>query len=349
MVATHEQLNAEVDRQFFEQHPSAPKKLDAHDPAQQHFVTAWNQIRDRTANAWTDHYLREFYPAMPERLDPNNPAHHEYVEYWNDLHHQMTTGQPGRWSWSAPPQQATPQAAQGATPAQPAAQAPQHGATEAGQHAGAQSAQHAAQAPQHTAAPAAQHATQAAHDQHGNVAVGVAAQQAVAVEGAQVAASSGWLYIDLCVCTKGVDGVNDLKGYEVWAQPIGTDNWYPTNEPTTGGRINAFFTDVLVQPEQGLLLHYRATESAILPELEGQISCEGAEYANGRNWLRVDLCQEMQVTTVEAASVDEALQHAGGSYPGSAYLDERQRNATDHPEGERRSYEVWVGLPTVKR
>jgi len=314
VIATHEQLNAEVDRQFFAQHPDAPRKLDPHEPSHQQYVHEWNQIRDHTANAWSDHYLKESYPAAPDHLDHNNPAHHDYVEYWKDMHHQMTTGQPGRWTWSSPPPQAQ-------APGQPgqAAHEAQHASAPSGPHPSA------AAAPHESAPGAAPHGAQPA----------------------ATAPSSGWIYTDLRVNTKGIDGVTNLRGYEVWAQPVGTDNWYATAEATSGGQTDAYFADVLVRPEAGILLHYRATESGTLPELQAQIGCETLAWSGDRNYMHAELCQQMQTATVEATNADEAIREACGSYPGSGYVDEHQRNTTDHPEGECRKFEVWVGLPTV--
>ncbi len=340
MPVTQEQLNHAVDQQFFQQHPDAPRKLDPHEPTHQHYVAEWNQIRDHTANQWSDHYLKQFYPDAPEHLDPNNPAHHQYIEYWNDIHHQIRTGEPGRWSWSSPPQHEA-QGAQHTVGEPHPGPGEQHHAP-AGQHT-AQGAQHAAEGAQH-AAHGSQHGAQAPT---AAPPTSQAPQHAAGAESAQTAQSSGWIYLDLTVRTNGVDGVSMLRGYEVWAQPIGTDNWYSTSEPTSGGQYNAIFRDVLVRPEAGVLLHYRATESGLLPELEAQITCEGAEYSNGGNYLRVDLCQQMNAVTIEAVTADEAIQQACSSYPASAYIDEQQRHSTDYPEGMPRKFEVWVGLATV--
>jgi hypothetical protein len=100
-LPTHAQMNEAVDARFFEQHPDAPRKLDPNDPAQAPLVADWLKIRDDMLNEWTDYYFFEFYPDAPRQLDSNDPAHHDLIEFWNDIHHQLLTGQPGRWSWDS--------------------------------------------------------------------------------------------------------------------------------------------------------------------------------------------------------------------------------------------------------
>jgi hypothetical protein len=49
-LPTRDQLNAEVDRLFFIDHPDAPQRLDPDDPSQAGLVQAWIEIRDRILN-----------------------------------------------------------------------------------------------------------------------------------------------------------------------------------------------------------------------------------------------------------------------------------------------------------
>jgi hypothetical protein len=100
-LPTRDQLNAEVDRQFFIDHPTAPARLDPDDPSQAELVAAWIDIRDRVLAEWTDAVFYEFYPSAG-KLDPGNPDHAEMIEYWKDIQHQICNGVAGRWSWDAP-------------------------------------------------------------------------------------------------------------------------------------------------------------------------------------------------------------------------------------------------------
>ena len=102
-IPTQAQLFEEVDRQFAEAHPDAPQRLDPDDPNQQQWVQEWIQLRDQILNDWTDYVFYEHFPAA-NRLDPNNPDDADLIAYWKDIHHQICTGEAGRWPWdSAPP------------------------------------------------------------------------------------------------------------------------------------------------------------------------------------------------------------------------------------------------------
>jgi hypothetical protein len=94
-LPTRDQLNAEVDRQFREQYPQAPERLD---PDQAAWVNAWLGIRDQVLNAWTDEVLFRFFPDAGQ-LDPNNPNDAQLIEYWTDIRDQIRDGVSGRWSW----------------------------------------------------------------------------------------------------------------------------------------------------------------------------------------------------------------------------------------------------------
>jgi hypothetical protein len=98
-VPTTADLNAEVDRQFHDQHPEAPTQLDNNDPGQADLVTAWLSIRDRVVNDWTDKVFYEYFPAAG-KLDPNNPADQQLIDYWLDIRNQIRDGATPRYDWS---------------------------------------------------------------------------------------------------------------------------------------------------------------------------------------------------------------------------------------------------------
>jgi hypothetical protein len=100
MTPTREQLNAEVDRQFFEQHPEAPAKLDPKDPGQADLVAAWLGIRDTVVNDWTNKEFFEHFPAAG-KLDPNDPGDQQLIEYWLDIRNQIRDDATPRYNWDA--------------------------------------------------------------------------------------------------------------------------------------------------------------------------------------------------------------------------------------------------------
>jgi len=100
-LPTRDQLNAEVDRLFFIDHPDAPQRLDPDDPSQASLVQAWIEIRDRILNDWTDSVFYEFFPHAG-RLDPNNSDDAQLIEYWRDIQHQICNGPPGQYNWDNP-------------------------------------------------------------------------------------------------------------------------------------------------------------------------------------------------------------------------------------------------------
>src|SRR5580765_5752849 len=101
-LPTRDQLNAEVDRRFFEQYPDAPARLDPNDASQTAWVNAWLTIRDDVLNAWTNTVFFSFFPAAGQ-LDPNNPGDATLIEYWTDIRDQIRDGVPGRYSWTGDP------------------------------------------------------------------------------------------------------------------------------------------------------------------------------------------------------------------------------------------------------
>ena len=90
-VPTTADLNAEVDRQFHEEHPEAPAQLDSNDPSEADLVAAWVAIRDSVVNDWTDKVFYEFFPAAG-KLDPNSPADQQLIDYWLDIRNQIRDG-----------------------------------------------------------------------------------------------------------------------------------------------------------------------------------------------------------------------------------------------------------------
>lgn len=101
-IPSQAELYAEVDRQFKAEHPEAPDRLDPNDANQQAWVHRWLELRDHLLNEWTDHVFFEHFPHAG-RLDPANPADADLIEYWKDIHHQISSGETGRWNWSAAP------------------------------------------------------------------------------------------------------------------------------------------------------------------------------------------------------------------------------------------------------
>jgi hypothetical protein len=99
-VPTRAELNAEVDRQFHEQHPEAPTQLDPNDSSQASLVEAWIALRDAVVNEWTDKVFYEHFPAAG-KLDPNNPADQQLVEYWLDIRDQIRDDTTPRWNWAS--------------------------------------------------------------------------------------------------------------------------------------------------------------------------------------------------------------------------------------------------------
>jgi hypothetical protein len=130
-LPTSAQLNEEVDRSFRDSFPTAPERLDPHDPAQADLVTTWLSIRDGLLNDWTDKAFFSYFPDYPtaDKLNPSDPADAQLIEYWNDIHDQIRDGSPGRYDWSAAPQpaaaaaptepEASPEPAPAASPAGP--------------------------------------------------------------------------------------------------------------------------------------------------------------------------------------------------------------------------------------
>jgi hypothetical protein len=98
-VPTRAELNAEVERQFHEQHPEAPAQLDPNDSNQASLVEAWTAIRDTVVNQWTDTVFYEHFPSAG-KLDPNNPADQQLVEYWLDIRNQIRDDASPRWNWA---------------------------------------------------------------------------------------------------------------------------------------------------------------------------------------------------------------------------------------------------------
>ena len=99
-VPTREELNVEVDRQFFEQHPDAPAKLDPDDASQADLVEAWLAIRDTVVNEWTNKVFFEHFPAAG-KLDPNDPGDQQLIEYWLDIRNQIRDDATPRYNWDA--------------------------------------------------------------------------------------------------------------------------------------------------------------------------------------------------------------------------------------------------------
>ena len=98
-VPTRAELNAEVDRQFHEQHPQAPAQLDPNDSSQASLVDAWIAIRDAVVNEWTDKVFYEHFPASG-KLDPNNSADQQLIEYWLDIRNQIRDDATPKYNWS---------------------------------------------------------------------------------------------------------------------------------------------------------------------------------------------------------------------------------------------------------
>lgn len=99
-VPTRKELNTEVDRQFFEQHPEAPAKIDPNDASQAGLVEAWLAIRDTVVNEWTNKVFFEHFPAAG-KLDPNDPADKLLIAYWLDIRNQIRDDAKPRWDWSS--------------------------------------------------------------------------------------------------------------------------------------------------------------------------------------------------------------------------------------------------------
>jgi hypothetical protein len=100
MTPTRAELNTEVDRQFHEQHPEAPDKLDADDPGQADLRKDWLEIRKTVVNEWTNKVFFEHFPAAG-KLDPEDPADKLLVAYWLDIRNQIRDGAKPRWDWSS--------------------------------------------------------------------------------------------------------------------------------------------------------------------------------------------------------------------------------------------------------
>jgi len=99
-VPTRTELNTEVDREFFEQHPEAPAKLDPKDPSQADLVAAWLALRDTVVNEWTNKVFFEHFPAAG-KLDPNDPGDQQLIEYWLDIRNQIRDDAKPRYNWDA--------------------------------------------------------------------------------------------------------------------------------------------------------------------------------------------------------------------------------------------------------
>jgi hypothetical protein len=99
-IPTQAQLFEEVDRRFAAEHPDAPQRLNPDDQNQHHWVQAWGNIREQTLNEWTDYVFFEFFPNG-HKLDPSNPDDADLIAYWKDIHHQINTGEAGRWPWDS--------------------------------------------------------------------------------------------------------------------------------------------------------------------------------------------------------------------------------------------------------
>ena len=117
-LPTREQLIAEVDKAFFDQHHDAPKRLDPDDPGQAHFVAAWNQLFTEHVNHWTDQVFYQFYANAPRPLDPHNPEHATLVEFWTDIRDTIHHGTVQKYDWNGTP----PTADTGATSLDPSSQ-----------------------------------------------------------------------------------------------------------------------------------------------------------------------------------------------------------------------------------
>jgi len=101
-LPSREFVMKQVDDNFALQHPEAPKKLNPNDPAQAHWVQAWNAEYAEELNWIVDTHFRRFFPDAPRHLDPNDPSQATLIEYWHDIRAGIETGT-SQWNWSHPP------------------------------------------------------------------------------------------------------------------------------------------------------------------------------------------------------------------------------------------------------
>jgi len=114
-LPTRDQLNAAVDRRFFEYYPDAPAQLDPDDPDHGEFIALWLGIRDAILEDWVDEVFARFFPGA-EKLDPDDSADATLIDYWLDIRDQIRDGGRGRFNWDGDP----------TAPAQPAMRSVEH-------------------------------------------------------------------------------------------------------------------------------------------------------------------------------------------------------------------------------
>jgi hypothetical protein len=108
---------SEVDREFFLQHPEAPRRLNPDDPHQASLVRQWNELFNEFLNRMVDHHFHRFFPDSP-RLDPNNPEHATLIDCWTDIRDIIRDDKPPRYNWDLPPQTADASSAPASDPAE---------------------------------------------------------------------------------------------------------------------------------------------------------------------------------------------------------------------------------------
>jgi hypothetical protein len=79
---TRSELQAEVDSEFFAQHPQAPRRLDPNDPSQAGLVEAWNELYKTKVYKWTDVIFRANNPWFSGQLSADGPDDAQLREQW---------------------------------------------------------------------------------------------------------------------------------------------------------------------------------------------------------------------------------------------------------------------------
>lgn len=91
---TREELYAQVDSVFREQHPEAPQRLHRTKPEHAELRADWIFIRDTLLNGEVNRIYWETYPDAPHKIDPANPAHREFQDGWLEIRDRILSKSP---------------------------------------------------------------------------------------------------------------------------------------------------------------------------------------------------------------------------------------------------------------
>jgi len=93
-VPSRDELYTRIDQEFHEQHPEAPAKLSASDPAHAAWRQMWTETRDFRLNDECNRVYWAENPDAPVEIDPHNPDHARFQQSWIAIRDQIMSNSP---------------------------------------------------------------------------------------------------------------------------------------------------------------------------------------------------------------------------------------------------------------